>query len=164
MVLNIIQRIVHDLLIKTRRCVFKKIFAIIILHSQKNLTGTSQDIFHERCRDAVHRTSMMKHSTVVSTPTKRSCIKQNYPIILQIRCILENHERRNSHRSFLSTCLHCIDVTLLRHACHRDSMTTPMLLQENRDDAFYFVRSDSSIMRLGPTKARTVESCGIRGP
>lgn len=51
---------------------------------------------------------MMKHSTVVNMPTKRSCIKQNYPIILQICCIPENHERRNSHRSFLYIYLHIL--------------------------------------------------------
>ncbi|KAL0101954.1 hypothetical protein PUN28_018486 [Cardiocondyla obscurior] len=41
-------------------------------------------------------------------------------------------------------------------------MTTPILLQEGRDGTFYFVRGDSSIMRLGPTKGHKYKSAAAR--
>jgi len=69
----------------------------------------------------------------VNTSTYKAFLHQSYPIILKICCIPENYERRNSRRGFLST---CINVTLLLRC--RNSMTTPILLQEWRCFLFYF--------------------------
>jgi len=96
----------------------------------------------------------MKHSIIVNTSTKHFCIKQSYPIILNL---LHSWERATE---FVSK------FPIYPHTLHRYNIVTTSMSPQLDDNVNIIARKqrcflfygDNSIMRLGPMKARIKSS------